>query len=279
MQKISGKEISEDLIAGLKKLPKPSKTMAAILVGNDPISVNFVNEKKKIATELGIDFKIYNLDEKLGSDELRQEVNKIAGDKNIGGVIVQLPLPLHVEKHEILKDIPIEKDVDVLGSAAIASFYVKEGGVLPPSCGVVEEICKRVGIDLAVSRVAIVGLGLLIGKPLAIYMLHRAKDAILLANKSDVSEVKNADLIISGVGKAKLIIPSIVKKGATVIDFGYDYSEGKLVGDFDHSIDHSLDDSNENKLGHIAYYTPTPGGTGPILVAKLFENFYKLNSK
>ena len=267
MQKISGIEISKEIIAKLKKTRAPKRVMAAILVGQDPISVNFVNEKKKIALELGVGFKIYNLDGKLSGDKLRREVNKIAASKSVGGVVVQLPLPSHIEKHEILKDIPREKDVDVLGSEATSAFYVKEGGVLPPSCGVVDEICKRVKIDLAVSRVAIVGLGLLIGKPIAIYMMHRAKDVMLFANKSDVSEVKTADLIISGVGKAKLIRPSMVKKSAIVIDFGYDYSGDKLVGDFD-----------DTKLDRISYYTPTPGGTGPILVAKLFENFYRLNS-
>lgn len=284
MQKILGSEISKEIIARLKKLPAPKKIMAAVLVGDDPISVNFVNEKKKIAAELGVQFKIYRLSAELNSGELRERVNEIAADKSVGGVIVQLPLPPHIEKHDILRDIPATKDVDVLGDEAISSFYVEEGGlprrsaanagVLPPSCGVVEEICKRVKLNLAKSRVAVVGLGLLIGKPIAIYMMHKAKDVMLLASKSDVSEVKNADLVISGVGKAKLILPKMIKNGATVIDFGYDYSGEKLVGDFDHSID----DSDLNKLERIAYYTPTPGGTGPILVACLFQNFYSLNS-
>lgn len=247
--------------------------MAAVLVGEDSISANFVNEKRKVAEELGLDFRIYKLSAELSNDALRSEVNKIAADEALGGVIVQLPLPSHVDKHEILKDIPKEKDVDVLGSDAIAAYYVRESGVLPPASGTIEEIVAKYKLDISKMKVAIVGIGLLVGKPIALYLMHRAKEVILLDIKSDINEIKNADMVISGVGKAKLILPSVLKKGAVVIDFGYDYSEGKLVGDFDHA----LDDSNEDKLKHIALFTPTPGGTGPILVAKLFENFFSLN--
>ncbi len=273
MQKISGKEVSESIIASLKKLTKPSKIMAAILVGDNAISTNFVNEKEKIAKELGVGFKIYNLGDNLSNEELRKEVNKIAADRSVGGVIVQLPLPNHIDKAETLKDIPAEKDVDVLGSAAISSYYVKESGILPPASGVIDNLVSKFSLDLSGMKVAIVGMGLLVGKPIALYLMHRAKEVMLLDIKSDISEIKGADMVISGVGKAKLIMPGMLKKGAVVIDFGYDYSEGKLVGDFDHA----LDDSDEEKLKHIAYYTPTPGGTGPILIAKLFENFYRLN--
>ncbi len=237
-----------------------------------------MNEKEKIAKELGVSFKIYNLSDKLNNDGLREEVNKIAALASVGGVIVQLPLPNHIDKHEILKDIPASKDVDVLGSEAISSYYVneslaKQAGVLPPAAGVIDYLVSKLDLDLSKMKVAIVGMGLLVGKPIALYLMHRAKEAMLLDIKSDITEVKTADMIISGVGKAKLIMPNMLKKGAVVIDFGYDYSEGKLVGDFDHA----LQDSDLKKLEHIAYYTPTPGGTGPILIAKLFENFYKLN--
>lgn len=275
MQKISGIEISKEIIGRLKKLPKPSKAMAAVLVGDNPISANFVSEKEKVAKELGLGFKIYNLSDKLNNNDLRSEVNKIAADPAVGGVIVQLPLPPHIEKHEVLRDIPIAKDVDVLGSGAIASFYVRESGVLPPSVGVIEEIVSKFSLDLSKMRVAIVGMGLLVGKPIALYLMHRAKSVNLLDQKSDIKDIHAAEMVISGVGKAKLIMPKMLQRGAVVIDFGYDYSEGKLVGDFDHAVD----DSDEQKLHHIKIYTPTPGGTGPILVAKLFENFYKLNSK
>ena len=271
MQKISGIEISKEIIERLKGMIRPDKAMVAVLIGDDPISANFVNEKRKIANELGIKFKIYNFSEGLNNQNLREEINKIARDENVGGVIVQLPLPQSIDRHEILKDIPANVDVDVLGAHAVAEFYMKESGVLPPSCGVVEEICNGLNVDLAKSKVAIVGLGLLIGKPIAIYMTHRAKETMLFANKSDLVELQSADIIISGVGKANLILPEKLKKNAVVIDFGYDYSAGKLVGDFDHT--------NVERLINVSHYTPTPGGTGPILVAKLFENFYKLNNK
>lgn len=270
MERISGLEISREIVESLKKVVKPSKAMAAVLVGDDPISANFVNEKKKIAEELGIEFRIIKFPGDLSNADLRIEVNKIAGDQSIGGVVVQLPLPKHVIRHEILKDIPASKDVDVLGSSAVAHFYAGEEGILPPACAVVEDIVRRYGIDLAKSRVAVVGSGLLIGKPVSLWLMHKAKDILVLGHRSDLSQaLRDADLVVSGVGKAKLITSGMLKAGASVIDFGYDYSGGKLVGDFDHS--------DEAVLIGIKCYTPTPGGTGPILVAKLFENFYKLN--
>ncbi len=270
MQKISGIEVSKKIVARLKKLPTPRTMMAAILVGEDPISANFVNEKRKIAHELGVKFKIYNLPGNLKNEELRKEVSWIAQDELVGGVVVQLPLPKHIERHEILRDIPSSKDVDVLGAQAVAHFYATEAGVLPPACSVVEEIIKSHKFDLAKSKVAVVGSGLLIGKPIAVWLMHKAKDIVVLGHRSRLEEsLKDADLVISGVGKAKLITSKMLKKGAAVIDFGYDYSGGKLVGDFDHSDPSALKD--------LKFYTPTPGGTGPILVAKLFENFYRLN--
>ena len=273
MQKISGIKISKEIISRLKKTAVPARGMVAVLIGDDSISANFVNEKKKVAGELGVKFDIVNLPKTLGKDAVKSEIDKLSKDQNIGGLIIQLPVPANINRHEILKDIPAEKDVDVLGEEAVASYYVKEAGVLPPSAGVIDEIISALSLDLSKMKVAIVGMGLLVGKPIAIYLMHRAKSVELLDTKSEINDVAGADMIISGVGKAKLIDPKVIKPGAIVIDFGYDYSEGRLVGDFDHS----LDDSDEARLDHIKYYTPTPGGTGPILVAKLFENFYRLN--
>ena len=137
--------------------------------------------------------------------------------------------------------------------------------MLPPAVGVVETICKEQNYDLASRRVAIVGLGLLVGRPIANWMMRKAKETILLHRASDLSLLKDADLVITGAGSAHLIKPEMLKNGASVIDFGYD----SMHGDFDATA-LAPDDS------HIAFYTPTPGGTGPILVAKLFENFYRL---
>jgi len=264
---IDGKKIASEIIGELKKKNKPEKFMAAILVGNDDISANFINQKKKTAEELGIDFRLYNFLETLNNDELREEVRKIAEHGTCGGVIVQLPLPEHINKNYILNVIPREKDVDVIGERALGAFYAGRNPVLPPAVGVVKEILESRIQNPESKIVAVVGLGFLIGKPVSVWLMDKTKEIMLLDKFSDLSVIKNADVIICGTGQAGLIKPEILKDGAGVIDFGYSMQNGKISGDLDASGD----------LSKLSFYTPTPGGTGPILVAKLFENFYALN--
>ena len=135
-----------------------------------------------------------------------------------------------------------------------------------------EEIIRYWKLDIGNSAVAVVGLGLLVGRPIANWIMRRAKETILLRSVSDLGLLKQADIVITGVGKAGIITPEMLKDGAGIIDFGYGMLEGEYSGDFD---TRSL--KIENSKVKTGWYTPTPGGTGPLLVAKLFENFYKLN--
>lgn len=262
---IDGKKIAGGILANLKTLPKPGKFLAAVLVGDDRSSVSFLGRKEKIARELGIDFRLYKFPVTVKNDELREEVGIIAGHKTCGGVIVQLPLPEHVNRHYVLNVISPEKDVDVLGERALGAFYAERSKILPPAVGATEEILKTLKPDLPLKSrsVAIVGLGLLVGRPAATWFMWRAKETFLLRSTSDLGILQLADLVITGAGKSGLLNAGMIKTGATVIDFGYDGGRG----DFDPA----------GGAGNISY-TPTPGGTGPVLVAKLFENFYKLNS-
>ncbi|MBU2101299.1 bifunctional 5,10-methylenetetrahydrofolate dehydrogenase/5,10-methenyltetrahydrofolate cyclohydrolase [Patescibacteria group bacterium] len=269
MQKISGKEISREIIESLKERPAPQKILGAILVGENPASVSFLKKKKEVADELGIDFRIYEFPGDIKNDDIRKEVVKLAGNKKIGGLVVQLPLPEALNKYYAVNAIPREKDVDVLGERAIGAFYHNRNLVLPPSVATVEEILKRQEFDLGKSNVAVVGLGDLVGRPIGLWLTGKCGELVLLDSKSDSNVLIRADLIISGVGMAGIVKGDDLKEGAGVIDFGYYYSpEGKLSGDL------SLGDEPDK----LAFYTPTPGGTGPILVAKLMENFYKLNA-
>lgn len=229
----------------------------------------------------GVDFRIYKFPENISQDDLRKEVGKIASLKKVGGVIVQLPLPEHINKHYILNAIPREKDVDVLGERALGAFYTGRNPVLPPAVGVIKEILQIVNYKLQDSKIAIIGLGFLIGKPIATWFMDstsspqagKPAEIYLLGRGSDFSILKTADLVILGVGKTGLIKPDMLKSGAGVIDFGYGMDEnGKISGDFD---------SGQLAICNLqlSFYTPTPGGTGPILVSKLMENFYKLNSQ
>jgi methylenetetrahydrofolate dehydrogenase (NADP+)/methenyltetrahydrofolate cyclohydrolase len=265
---IDGKKIAAEILAKLKSQPAPKKFLAVFLVGSDASSISFVKQKEKIAKELGVDFRLYKFPPEISSDELRGEVRKIAEHKTCGGVVVQLPLPEHINTHYVLNAIPREKDVDVLGERALGAFYASRNPVLPPAVGVVEEILKSLNYKLENKRVAVVGLGLLVGKPLSMWLMRKVGGLLLLHRGSDFSMLKNVDLVISGVGKAGLISPEVLKDDAGLIDFGYDGGKGDFAAG-------QL--GIENRKLEIGWYTPTPGGTGPVLVAKVFENFYKLN--
>ncbi len=271
MQVVDGKAIAADVLGRLKPLPLPKKFLAAVLAGDDKSSVSFLKQKEKTAKELDIDFRLYRFPREITNDELRHGVGKIAAHTTCGGVIVQLPLPEHLNRYYVLNAIPKEKDVDVLSERAVGAFYVDRSKVLPPSVGAVIEIMVNCKLKIENSTVAIVGLGLLVGRPIANWIMRRAKETILLRSVSDLAPLKKADIVITGVGKAGLVKPDMVKDSAGIIDFGYGTLDGKYSGDFD-SRRLAMSDSR------LAFYTPIPGGTGPILVAKLFENFYELNA-
>lgn len=271
---LDGKKIAEAVYEKLKNFPAPKKFLAGILVGDDSASSGFLKRKFSAAKELGVDFRLYNFSGEISGDKLREEVGRIASQSKCGGVILQLPLPGQVNAQYVLNAIPVAKDVDVLGERALGSFYVGRSKVLPPSVATVEEILKKYPIDLKESIVAVVGAGRLIGKPVASWLLGKAKEIIILDKGSDYSLLKNADIIVLGTGSPGLIKGEMLKEGAAVIDFGYSRNaEGKIIGDFDCS---SLLQPKNSNLQPV-FYTPTPDGTGPVLVAKILENFYNLN--
>lgn len=275
---INGKKIAEQIIEKLKLRRAPKKILAAVLVGENPTSISFITQKEKTAKELGVDFRIYRFNQDLKNDDLRDEVGRIANQKPVGGLIVQLPLSENINPRYVLNAIPREKDVDVLGERAFGAFYAGRNPVLPPAVGVVEEILKSYNLNLKSLRVAVVGLGFLVGKPIAIWLMGKCPEIYLLDEGSDLKILKQADLVITGAGVPGLIKPEILKEGAGIIDFGYSMKyetrnikhkiKSEIYGDFD---------ASSSMLHKSGFYTPTPGGTGPILVAKIFENFYKLN--
>lgn len=282
---IDGKQIAKEILETLKSRPVPKKFMAGILIGDDPASVSFQKIKEKTAGQIGVDYRIYKLSPTLGNDGLRREVGRITFQKSCGGVIVQLPVPEGLNAQYIVNVIPPEKDVDVLSERSLGAFYAGRGNVLPPAVATVKEVLEREHVMLAEKNVAVVGLGFLVGRPIATWLMRKCKNLFLVRRGSDFSLLKNVDIVISGAGSPGIIRPEILKDDALVIDFGYghkkvirDMGKGtwekqKLVGDFDASP--CLMSQSPCRLR----YTPTPHGTGPILVTKLFENFYKLNTR
>jgi methylenetetrahydrofolate dehydrogenase (NADP+)/methenyltetrahydrofolate cyclohydrolase len=270
---IDGKTIANDIIERLKSQPKPDKFFGAVLVGDDPASLNFLKQKEKIAKELGIEFRLYQLPKTITTDELRAEIGRLAAPKNCGGFIVQLPLPENINRYYVLNAISKDKDVDCLSEAALGAFYTERGKIAPPSVGTVEEIFKLVRPDLGNLRdlkAIMVGAGFLIGKPVGFWLQNRIAELVVIDEhvKNIQGKLGDADIVITGTGQAHLFGANNLKEGSVVIDFGYNRIDGKIAGDFDPA----------NAEAKNIHYTKTPGGTGPILVAKLFENFYTLNS-
>lgn len=268
---IDGTRIAEGIGARLAALPRPERFLAAILVGSDPAATSFLKKKASVARTLGVDFRLFRFPEMVSSDELRREVARIATYESCGGIVVQLPLPDHIDKRPVMNDIPPERDIDVLGERTVLAAKKGRRSAVPPPVGVIEAVLQEAGFVLESARVVIVGLGFLVGRPVATWMEGRSQELHTLDVGSDFSVLAHADLVISGTGSAGLIKPGALKAGAGVIDFGYAHVGGKLVGDLDTSVPKHLE--------RLSFYTPTPGGTGPILVMKLFENFFALNQK
>lgn len=262
---IEGNILAERIKARWADKKPPEKYLAACLVGNNPASLSFVRQKEKAARAWGIPFEVKRFADTIGEAQLLEAVRSLNGDTGCGGMIIQLPLPSHINRKIILDEMLPEKDVDLLGANAFEAFRQGEGKLLPPSAGVVEEILKDTRTDVSLARVAVVGRGLLVGLPVATYVSRRAKEVQILRRGSDLKILHDADLVISGVGSAEIIAPGLLKDGAGVIDFGYEDGKGDL-------------NIFGGGLERLSFYTPTPGGTGPILVAKVLENFRELNN-
>ena len=271
MQIIDGRKIAAEIIGRLQALPTPQKYLAAVLAGDNAASKSFLKQKEKLAQGLGVDFRLRVLSAAASKDELRAEVAKLADDAACGGIIVQLPLPDRAIEHDILDTIPEEKDVDVLGIPALTKFHAGESSILPPSAGVVKEILDVHRRPLASFSVAVVGTGQLVGQPIAAWLKGRAKVVMVFDKGDDLLLLKKMDVVVLGAGVPGLVSGAMLKDDALVIDFGYGVKEGKTMGDFDVTPD----GADAPRIS----YTPTPGGTGPILVAKLLENFYELNGE
>ncbi|MEK7093745.1 MAG: bifunctional 5,10-methylenetetrahydrofolate dehydrogenase/5,10-methenyltetrahydrofolate cyclohydrolase [Patescibacteria group bacterium] len=269
MSIVNGTEIAKEILERLKKEPQPKKFLAAILVGDDPASTSFIRQKEKVGKELGVDFRLHTFPADIAEEKLKEEILKITSDENCGAVLVQLPLPSHIDRQHILNCVPKEKDVDVLGKEASEMFFRGENSIHPPAVAVVEEIIDRLKLDVESLSVAVIGVGLLVGKPISLYFESKVKKLDVFHRSSgDVkTQLKDFNLIISGAGTAQLFSAKNLGSQAVVIDFGYGDVDGKMAGDFDPA---------GAEVSSVSF-TPTPGGTGPILVAKLYQNFYKLN--
>jgi len=271
---LNGKELSEKILAKLKKAVKKSKLklrLAVIQVGENSVSQVFINQKKKACEKTGINFKLFKFPAEIGLRELKKETEKIVKSKVTSGVIIQLPLPKKFLAEEFLNLIPEGKDIDVLSEKSLGKFYQGCLKILPPTVSGILKLLKSYKIGSIGKNVVIVGAGRLVGFPLATQLLkEKATLSVLNEWTRDASSfTKKADILISGVGKPNLIKGNVVKKGVVVIDAGTSIKKGKLVGDVDF----------KSVSKKASYITPVPGGVGPLTVACLLENLAVLNKK
>ena len=270
---IDGRKISEEVLDGLAEEIRSKKLklrMAAVLVGDDPEFKKFVELKGKAAERAGISFTMHQFPADIATEELQKEIDGISQSSN--GVLIELPLPEHIDSGDVLNKIPVEKDVDVLSGKAEELFYSNQSKVLPPAVEATRIVLEKLDIDPKNKKVAIFGQGQLIGKPVSHWLQEQGAEVYKIRSTTENPQQysKKADIVISGVGKPNLIKGDMIKEGAVVIDFGYGKnSDGKMVGDVDF----------ESASKKSSFITPVPGGMGPILIVAVLKNLVILNEK
>ena len=250
--------------AALSKKPR----LAIVVVGKNPVVDNFISQKKKAADGIGVEMRVYPFPTDITTNELRKRIAEIVHEKRNSGVIIQLPLPPHINKQYILNAIPPDKDPDVLSARAIGNFAVGKSPIMPPVAGAIKTLFDEYEIDYRVKSIVIVGAGALVGRPVALWLLGEGMGFTLITEGTAHPEaiLREADIVISGIGKPRHITAENIKTGAVVIDAGTSESAGEIVGDVDA-------DSVSRKASALS---PVPGGVGPLTVAMLFTNLLTL---
>lgn len=268
---IDGKQISLYIKNELKEKVARYKeqgieiTLAVVKVGNDPASAVYVRNKEKACEYVGINSKTLALPEETTEEELLNVVKELNEDKNVNGILVQLPLPKHIDESKVLLTIDSTKDVDGFHPVNVGKMVIGEDTFLPCTPAGIIEMIKRTDIDIEGKECVVIGRSNIVGKPMAMLMLkENATVTIAHSRTKDLKEVtKRADIIVAAIGKAKFVTADYVKEDAVVIDVGMDRDEnGKLCGDVDF----------ESVSKVASAITPVPGGVGPMTVTMLLVN-------
>jgi len=269
---LDGKQLQQKLMEGMKtsysKLPY-STHLGIVVVGDNAASELFIKKKIAFGKRIGVQVHVYREAGDISTVELCKVVVRVATDTAVQGMVVQLPLPEHIDTKEVLNSIPQEKDVDMLSASAI-KYYTQGGSVIaPPVIGAIEAFIKEYQLDVNKKHLVIIGEGKLVGRPAVLWAEKNNQEFTIIPEETKkLSEiVMTGDIIISGVGKANMITGDMVKDGVIIFDAGISTGESKgVTGDIDF-------DSVSKKASFI---TPVPGGIGPVTVAIIFQNLLKL---
>ncbi len=268
---IDGKQISADVKAAIAEETKTMKEkgievgLAVVIVGNDPASKVYVRNKKLACEAVGFASYEYALPEETTEEELLELVDKLNNDPKINGILVQLPLPAHLNDKVIIDNIRPEKDVDAFHPVNVGKIMIGDYSFLPCTPAGVMELIKSTGIEVSGKECVVIGRSNIVGKPMSMLLLHQSGTVTICHSKTkNLKDIcSKADILVAAVGRAKMITADYIKEGAVVIDVGMNRDEnGKLCGDVDF-------EDCKDKAGYI---TPVPGGVGPMTIAMLMKN-------
>ena len=267
MQIIDGRKLGKEILSRVKTEVAAlsfQPVFCDVLVGDDPASVQYVQMKARNAEKVGIAFHSANFPASVTTEDLIREIKVLNTVKNMCGLIVQLPLPAHIDKKAVLDSIDPRIDVDCLGEKASEKFYTGSIARGYPTALAAMEVLDSLGVDLAGKNIVVLGQGMLVGKPVTAVLTFRGLHPIIVRSKTENKEtlIKQADVIISGMGKGKFITGDMIKPGVVLIDAGTSESDSSIVGDVD----------IESVKDIAGYVSPVPGGVGPVTVAMLLKN-------
>ena len=240
-------------------------TLAVIVVGDDPASQIYVRNKGKACEEVGFYSEIHRLPAETTEQELLALIDELNEKKEISGILVQLPLPKHLDEKLIINNIVPQKDVDAFHPVNVGKIMIGEYDFLPCTPAGVMELLKHYDIDASGKNCVVIGRSNIVGKPMASLLLERSATVTICHSRTkNLSEITSkADLIVAAVGRAKFVTADMVKEGAIVVDVGINRNDdGKLCGDVDF----------ENVKDKCEFITPVPGGCGPMTIAVLMKN-------
>lgn len=272
---IDGKKCSEEILENLRRdiseyKEKTGKVpgLAVIILGNNAASKIYVKSKIRACEKTGILSREIILDENISEEELINEIEKLNNDKNINGILVQLPLPPHINEKKICEAISVKKDVDGFKAENLGKIMLgdDDGFISCTPQGIIYLI-DQLNMDLHGKNVVVVGRSNIVGKPVASLLINKGATTTVCNSKTkDLAGIlRKADIIVIAIGKAKFLTKDMVKEGAVVIDVGINRVEGKICGDVDY----------ENVKDIVSHITPVPGGVGPMTIAMLLKNTVK----
>lgn len=270
-QIIDGKAISAAIKDELKEKVEKLKAegvnicLAVIQVGNDPASGVYVGNKKKACAYIGIESLAYELPEETTQEELLTLIGELNAKKEVNGILVQLPLPGHIDEDQVIRAIDPKKDVDGFHPQSVGALCIGQPGFVSCTPAGIIQLLKRSGVEIAGKECVVIGRSNIVGKPMALLLLRENGTVTVTHSKTkDLKEVtRRADILIVAIGKPKMITREYVKEGAVVIDVGIHRNENnKLCGDVDY----------DDVAPVCSAITPVPGGVGPMTIAMLMHN-------